>query len=337
MTKQNIKRTISAAILVVGFGLASFIFRIFFVSDSSRNFNPPAVVIIQHGTSLKEISLILARSGVIDHPRAFVLLSKIRGLDKKIRAGRFRFPHALSTWRALDALIRGGWFDIPVTIPEGFTIYHIAGTLSRTLGMDSSSFTAACADTKIINALGIPGKTAEGFLFPETYYMPPKISPDSAISIMFSEFKRRWKREYQERADSMGMSMYEIVTLASIIESEAHIKEEQPIISSVYHNRLHRGMLLQADPTAMYGLKKFDIPPTLTDLQDTSQYNTYRWLGLPIGPICNPGEDAIKSALYPAKTDFLYFVSRGNGTHIFSQTLEQHNAAIKQVRQRTGK
>lgn len=327
------KKVIGIAILVVVFGIASLSFKAFFVSNSSRYFNPPAIVTIQQGMPIKDIAMALNQSGIIEHPLAFVFLCRIRGLDKRIRAGRFRFPNGISSWNAINSLVKGGWFDVPVTIPEGFTIYHIAGVLSRTVEVDSLKFISACMDTVILEKSSIPAKVIEGFLFPETYYLPPKVRPDSAISIMVSEFRRRWKPAYQERADSMGMSVYEIITLASIIEAEAHVKEEQPIISSVYHNRLHRGMLLQADPTAMYGLKKFDTPPTPSDLQDTSQYNTYRWPGLPIGPICNPGESAIRSALYPAKTEFLYFVSRGDGTHIFSKTLEEHNESIRRVKQ----
>jgi len=253
-------------------------------------------------------------------------------MHKKIRAGRFKFERPVSVMKLVRILTRGGSFDIKITIPEGYTIYNIAGLLHRELGIDSVSFLASCKDSAVLNKLNIPGPTAEGFLFPETYSIPKEISPDSIISIMFNEFQRRWTDEYQVRADSLGFSKLEIITLASIIEAEAHQKEEQTIISSVYHNRIKLNMLLQADPTTIYGLRKFDKPLILTDLDDDSPYNTYRHAGLPPGPICNPGEDAIYAALYPDSTDYLYFVSRRDGTHIFSKTIQQHHRAIQTVK-----
>jgi len=252
-------------------------------------------------------------------------------MHKKIRAGRFPFEKPMSTWEILRKITRGGSFDVPITIPEGFTIYQIAGLIEQ-LGIDSIAFLASCNDSVLLDRIGIPGPTAEGFLFPETYHIPRGIDIDSIIAIMFYEFQSRWKPQYIARAESIKMSMLQVTILASIIEAEAHVKHEQPIISSVYHNRMRIGMMLQADPTTIYGMKKFDRPLLLKDLDNDSPYNTYRRFGLPPGAICNPGEDAIRAALYPDSTEFIYFVSRRDGTHIFSKTISEHHRAIQQVK-----
>ena len=305
---------------------------VLFAVDTSQSFPKTIYVEIPSGASTNRVANILRDNKLLKYPKIFVYTAMITGMDKKIRAGRFRFDEPISLWELIKKLSRGGSFDIAITVPEGFTIYKIAGIVHRELGIDSIEFIAECQNKELLRKLKIPGPTAEGFLFPETYDFPEGIDADSIISIMFGEFRRRWKPQYSARAESLKFSLLDVVTLASIIESEAHRKSEQPIISSVYHNRLKLGMMLQADPTAIYGLKKFDKPLTLKDLDSDSPYNTYRHFGLPPGPICNPGEDAIRAALYPDSTDYLYFVSRRDGTHIFSKTIQEHHKAIERVK-----
>lgn len=303
-----------------------------FAVDTSTALREPVYVEISAGMSTRDVAKALVGAGLLRHPKLFCIAARLMGFDRRLRAGRFRFDAPESVWGLIKRLSRGGSFDIQVTIPEGFTIFEIAGLLQRSLGIDSVAFVAACCDTALLGRLGIPGPTAEGFLFPETYMIPKGVSPESVIAIMFGEFRRRWKPQYSARAESLGMSVLDVVTLASIIEAEAHVKREQRIISSVYHNRLRLGMMLQADPTTIYGLRKFDKPLTLADLDSDSPYNTYRHFGLPPGPICNPGEDAIVAALYPDTTEYLYFVSRRDGTHIFSKTVQEHHRAIEHVK-----
>ena len=305
---------------------------VLFAVDTSQSFPKPIYVEIPSGANTNRVAKILRDNKLLKYPKIFVYTAMITGMDKKIRAGRFRFDEPISLWELIKKLSRGGSFDIAITVPEGFTIYKIAGLVHRELGIDSIEFIAECQNKELLRKLKIPGPTAEGFLFPETYDFPEGIDADSIISIMFGEFRRRWKPRYSARAESLKLSLLDVVTLASIIESEAHRKSEQPIISSVYHNRLKLGMMLQADPTTIYGLKKFDKPLTLKDLDSDSPYNTYRHFGLPPGPICNPGEDAIRAALYPDSTDYLYFVSRRDGTHIFSKTIQEHHKAIERVK-----
>ena len=303
-----------------------------FSVDTSIVFEKPVVVEIPSGASTSLVADVLQKSKLLKHRTLFILAARISGRDKKIRAGRFRFYHPLSVWQVLGEITKGGSFDVSLTIPEGFTIYEVAGAVQKNLGIDSALFLGKCFDENLLKKFKINAPSVEGFLFPETYNIPQGISADSVISIMVAEFRRRWTDRYTARAESLNMTMEEIVTLASIIEAEAHIKPEQKIISSVYHNRLKKGMMLQADPTTIYGLKKFDRPLLLKDLDSDSPYNTYRNFGLPPGPICNPGIDAIEAALYPDSTDFLYFVSKRDGTHIFSRTIREHHRAIQKVK-----
>ena len=319
-------------VLLVIILLCSELGYILFAVDTSQSFPKPIYVEIPSGANTYDVAQILVNNRLLKHPRIFVYVSRITGIDKKIRAGRFRFEQPVSLWNLVKKLSRGGSFDITITIPEGFTIYEIAGLIQRKFAIDSVEFIADCQNTKILHKFHIHGPTIEGFLFPETYNIPKGIDADSIISIMFGEFSKRWKKEYSARAKNLKFSMLDVVTLASIIESEAHRKSEQSIISSVYHNRLKIGMMLQADPTTIYGLRKFDKPLIFKDLDDDSPYNTYRHFGLPPGPICNPGEDAIYAALYPDSTDYIYFVSRRDGTHIFSKTIQEHHKAIAMVK-----
>jgi len=303
-----------------------------FAIDTSISFVSPFYIEIPAGASTQQIKSILIDAGLLRNPGLFTYTARITGLHKEIRAGRFRFDKPVSTWQLLQILTSGGSFDIQITIPEGFTIYEIAGTMQNNLGIDSLAFLVACSNSDLLKKIGIPGPTTEGFLFPETYNIPRGIRPDSIISMMYGEFNRRWKPEFNRQAISMGMSCFEVVVLASIIEEEAHEKSEQPIISSVYHNRLRIGMMLQADPTTIYGIKKFDKPLLLIDLDSDSPYNTYRHFGLPPGPICNPGLGAIRAAMNPDSTDYFYFVSRRDGTHIFSKTIQEHHRAIQRIK-----
>ncbi len=305
--------------------------RIFSVRGNS-DFTEPIWVEIPNGAVAKDIAEKLVENNILRSSLEFRILSRITGMDKKFRAGRFRYQKSLSTWDIMESLTKGGSFDILLTIPEGFTIFHIAGAVQKRFEIDSLDFVKACFDKKIIDSLGVQAPSLEGYLFPETYNIPKTATARDIVKIMFTEFKRRWKPDYTAQANAMHWNMNMVLTMASIIEAEAQVKEEQVIISSVYHNRLRIDMMMQADPTTIYGLRKFDKPLTRADLNDTSAYNTYRVFGLPPGPICNPGESAIRAALAPANTNFLYFVAKNDGRHMFSYTLKQHHAAIHLIR-----
>ncbi|RUM87517.1 MAG: endolytic transglycosylase MltG, partial [Thermodesulfatator sp.] len=181
------------------------------------------------------------------------------------------------------------------------------------------------------HSLGIPGPSVEGFLFPDTYYLVKGLAPGEIIRIMVRRFWEVW-RKYEARARELGVSVYEVVTLASIVEKEAVLSREKPLIAAVYWNRLRRGMPLQADPTVRYALKRFRGRLYYKHLRVDSPYNTYRYPGLPPTPIANPGEESLRAVLYPARVPYLYFVSRGDGSHKFSTTYREHLRAVRKLR-----
>jgi UPF0755 protein len=220
-----------------------------------------------------------------------------------------------------------------VTIPEGSTVFEIAGILKREIQMDSVEFIRVTENASIAKSMDLPISNLEGYLFPETYKLTWGISPEKVVRIMVEQFQRIFSDSLLKRAKEINFSVPEAITLASLIEAEAKEENERAIISAVYHNRLRMGMLLQADPTVTYGFPEIGRPLVLNDLKRESLYNTYKYPGLPPGPICNPGKASIIAALYPADVGYLYFVSQGNGTHIFSMTLTEHNRAKNKIRQ----
>ncbi len=296
-------------------------------------FAKPVRITIPKGASIRQISEILQKEDMIEEGWQFEAAARIFRIDRRIRAGNYSFDKPLSPIDLAKALTTGGNFDIMVPFPEGSTIFDIARIASDSVGVDSLEFLRLCFDRAMLDSFEIPGPSCEGYLFPETYSFPEGISPREMILRMHKQFKRVWDTLMFKRAKELGFSLNDVVTLSSIVEAEAHVAWEQPVIASVYENRLRRGMLLQADPTVRYALKSFGRPLTRSDLDScSSEYNTYRHKGLPPGPICNPGLGAISAVLWPDSTDYLYFVSNEDGTHWFTRTLIEHNAAIEAIR-----
>jgi UPF0755 protein len=219
-----------------------------------------------------------------------------------------------------------------VTIPEGANLYDIAKSLGNLGLADPVRFLDAAASPGLVRRLGIPGATVEGFLFPDTYLLEKSMSPEDILEVMVRQFRRRFLPEWDTRAREAGFSILQLITIASIIEKEAGIDEEKPIVSAVIRKRLSLGMPLQMDPTVIYGLKRFGEELTRKDLQTPSPYNSYLNRGLPPGPIANPGGAAIKAALWPAEADYLFFVSRNDGSHRFSRTLQEHIEGVASYR-----
>jgi len=294
----------------------------------------PVKVMVHKGTSIGQIGSILVEKGVISSGADFVLVARIMKLDRKIKAGRYVFEYRLPAIPAVKSLVYGGETSVNITIPEGFNIYEIARVLEDSLEINSQEFINVATDSLFVASLGIPGKTAEGFLFPNTYNLIPDMNPQKIIELMFKTLKMALPEHYEARAESLGLTVLELFTLASIVEKEGKHKEELPIIASVYLNRLKLGMKLQADPTVLYGLKVFNRAPTYADLEKDTPYNTYKYKGLPPGPICNPGLSAIMATLYPASTNYLYFVRREGGWHTFSTSVEEHTKNVINYRKR---
>ncbi len=289
-------------------------------------------ILIPPGTTIYTISQTLHDSGIIQSPWLFRIWARLTATDRHLQSGLYRFPRPYTIEATLHKLRTGKGELIKLTIPEGLTLHEIATLVESHLYVPRDSFLHYAHDTSFLHSLGIPATTAEGYLFPTTYFLPPFISARHVLKEMIHQFYQHITPDMLNRASQLGFSLHEIVTLASIIEKEAVLKSELPLISSVFHNRLSRGMKLEANPTVEYALGHKKRWLTNKDLQTPSPYNTYLYPGLPPGPICNPSLDAILAALYPADTDYLYFVSRGDGTHIFSKTYTAHKRAVRRLR-----
>ena len=254
-----------------------------------------------------------------------------------IKAGEYQLTSRMNMLHLLDTLQQGKVLCHKVTIPEGYVIRQTAELLAGQDLVNKEKFIKAAGDQKLAKEFGLQADTLEGYLYPDTYYFSKGLSEKSIITTMVERFKSIIQPEWKKRCRKMGFTLHQIVTLASLIEKETYKKEEKPIISAVYHNRLQDGIRLQCDPTVIYTLENFNGNLTKKDLLIDSPYNTYRQYGLPPGPIANPGEESIRAALYPAEKDYRYFVSKNNGSHQFSRTLKEHNRAVFKYQKRRNK
>ena len=286
-----------------------------------------AEIEVRRGDTFSAVARSLADKGVVSHPRLFVLWAWLHGFDTRVHRGLYRFEDAVSPRSVLDGLVHGRTVVHKVTIPEGFTVRQIGRLLERKGLAAPEKFAAAVGEPAVLASLGTG--SMEGYLFPSTYFFRALATEEEIVKTMFTEFKDTFTDEMEARAGQLGLTRHQLVTLASIIEKEGGPVDEMPMVSAVFHNRLKRGMRLQSDPTVIYGLADFNGDLTREDLRTPGPYNTYRINGLPPGPIANPGLAAMKAALSPADVGYLYFVSRNDGSHHFSESLREHNSAVK--------
>ena len=311
-----------AAILTYGY-LSS----VFLEPLNSSNTNV-VLVEIAPGKTFKDICLELESKNLLKHWWSLSLLSRFGHKDTKIKAGEYELTPSMRPKEILDKLLSGQIFKRSVLVREGVSIWEIGKIVEDAGLMGASEFNLALADRNLLSTAGIKAESFEGYLFPETYYFSRPVTPKDIIWRMMEEGDKHWPPAFTERANELNLSRQEILTLASIIEKESGNADEQPIVSSVFHNRLGQGMRLQSDPTVIYGIKDFNGNITKDDLLNPHPYNTYVNFGLPPGPICNPGDTAIRAALYPKETAFLFFVGNKEGGHVFSTTLQEHNEAV---------
>lgn len=284
---------------------------------------------IEQGESFSAVARRLRDHKVVTNERLFSLWARYSGLEKKIHPGLYRFDLPLSPSEVLNRMVLGKGIFQRVTIPEGLTVKEIADLLAKMGIVREEEFLAAARDPELLASLGLQDKGIEGYLFPNTYHLIPQISPREVILKMTEQFRKSVELLAGHRRDDNGLTPHEIVTLASMIEKETGVEAERALVSAVFHNRLRLKMPLQSDPTVIYGLKDFNGNLTRKDLTAVSPYNTYRIPALPPGPICNPGLSSLKAALFPASVQFLYFVSKNDGTHHFSENLEAHSRAVR--------
>ena len=290
------------------------------------------IFIVKKGTGLKSVATELERRKLIKSKDLFIFWALLKGGSRDLKAGEYSLNQSMSSITIFTILASGAVKTHPLTIPEGLAAEQIADILAQKGLVDKREFMALAMDKNLAASFQIDGQSLEGYLFPDTYLLSRDIGAQQIIDLMIKRFWDIFSN--LKKGHETPMSLREIVTLASIVEKETGLAEERPLIASVFLNRLKRRMRLESDPTVIYGLKDFDGNLTKKDLQSPSPYNTYRNRGLPPGPIANPGRESLKAVINPAQTDYLYFVSRNDGSHYFSTTLREHNRAVIRYQKR---
>jgi len=294
---------------------------------------------IEQGQGLNQVARKLEQAGLVRDARVVSLFARYRGDDRRLQVGEYEVAASWSTATILDRLTSGRVKTYELVIPEGTRATEIGEKLEAAGLVTAEEFALVVADAEFAKSLGIEQAGLEGYLYPETYRIPRRLGAKAIAKIFVEQFDRVWK-QLEPAAKQQSLSRHEIVTLASIVEKETAAPDERPLIAAVFHNRLEKRMRLETDPTVIYGIKNYDGNIRRRDLRDDSNpYNTYRIFGLPPGPIASPGIDALRAVLEPAESDFLYFVSRNDGTHKFSKTYREHNEAVRefQLRRRSRK
>lgn len=290
-------------------------------------------VTIPDGAGSYVVSEILSENGAIKYPAVFRVLSKLGGFDGQYKPGQLTLHKNMSYKEILNMLVVSDRNTISVTIPEGYTIKQIAKTLSESGICGKDDFYGALNpnlyEYKFLSDIREREMKLEGYLFPATYEFAPSSDPQTVVNTMLEAFDETFKPEYYDRAAQMNRTVDEIITMASIIERETNSDTERAKVAGVFYNRLNADKKLESCATVQYILGENKAVLSISDTQIDSPYNTYKYSGLPIGPIASPGEDCIKAALYPEKTDAFYFLLGNDGKHIFSKTYEEHQKAME--------
>jgi len=301
------------------------IFATSFISINNREVDS-TIITIEKGMSLNKVSELLHEKNILVNEDIFKLKVIGRRLASKVPTGKFLIEGKISDAILIDLIFNKGPMKLKLTVPEGLQSKKLFENINTLLNKEYD-FDQYFKSQFILNKYNINAKTLEGYLYPNTYYLYHDSSPEEIIDILLQEFWNQFDKNLQDRANQLGFSVHEVVTLASIIEGEAMLDTERETISSVYHNRLKINMKLQADPTIQYIIPGPPKALSIRDLRIKSDYNTYQNYGLPPGPINNPGIESLKAALYPKKTNFLFFVAQGDGSHAFTTNEKDHEEA----------
>jgi len=286
-------------------------------------------VLIPKGLSLRAVTDVLHQEGIVQRPLLFRLLLRVTRGNKNVRAGEFKFSLGANLLHTLKTLYYSEPVTHPLTIPEGWNIKQIADLIGQQQLGDSKKFAALALSQKSAERYHLQAPHLEGFLYPDTYLISRLDSEEKILEQMVNRFFQELNSRFKDKIQKSGMTLERVVTLASIVEKETGNPQERPLIASVFSNRLKKGMRLQSDPTTIYGIDNFNGNLTKADLQRMTPYNTYTIPALPPGPIASPGGDAIEAVLNPAQTDYLFFVSNNNGSHLFSKTYAEHTRFVK--------
>lgn len=288
--------------------------------------------IVPSGVSIKEVAELLEARNIIDSVRLFRLHMRLDHRDESIKAGEYRFTSPVTIRTVAGKLIEGRIFYHRITVPEGLDLQETASVLSGQGFGKTGEYLELISVPDLIRDLDSEAENLEGYLFPETYFVTRDTTPEDIVGLMVDRFRKNWTEGFREQAASLEISTREAITLASLIEKETSLQAERPLVSSVFHNRIRRGIKLACDPTVIYAVKlvkPWDGIIHRSDLQLDSPYNTYIYPGLPPGPIANPGLDSIRAALFPEQSELLFFVSKNDGSHIFSENYSDHANAVR--------
>lgn len=331
LTKPKKQRSRSLQWFLVVLALGSFwlmadVYK--FISTPASHEPEEVVIEISSGMSLGALSNLLEERGLISSAAKFGWLVRFKGAARRIKAGEYQLSTGLRPGEVLDKIVRGEILLHQITFPEGYTMKQIAELLDSRHLAQADRFIATASTPSFVKKFNIPASTLEGYLFPDTYQLAANLPVENILGSLMKRFNQHFGPAEEEKAEQLGFTRHQVVTLASVVEKETAIVEERPLIAGVFLNRLKKGIRLQSDPTVIYGLEHFNGNLTRAHLAADTPYNTYTRRGLPAGPICNPGADAIQAVLNPASTPYLYFVAKKDGSHHFSTTLVEHNAAV---------
>lgn len=322
------RRVIAALAIGLLLLLALPVRYLLFLTLPAGDGNVVQIVDFKKGEPLTQVASQMEREGLLSSARFFVFHVRIKGVSGRLQAGEYQFNNGMRPSEILRRMVNGEVYTRRFTVPEGYSIHQLAELLESQKLFTQKGFLKAATDPELLTELGIEGKSVEGYLFPSTYNVTRTMDEVDLIRVMVAQFRKVYDECFAEAAQRTGMTLSQIVTLASLIEKEAVVADERPLISSVFHNRLAKGMRLQSDPTAVYGVRAFAGNVTKRDIERVTPYNTYLIPGLPPGPIGNPSKGALEAAINPVRSSYLYFVSKKDGTHHFSTNLNEHNAAV---------
>jgi len=287
------------------------------------------IVELERGGSLRVLAKGLESRGIISSARLFALYARLEGGDARVKAGTYQFNDGMRPGEILAKMVAGDIYQRLFALPQGYSSYQVAEMLDKRGIFKKENFLKACRDRELLARLGVSAPSAEGYLFPGSYNILPGRSEQDVVREMVQRQRDLLAAGYAQRAAKAGLSVGALLTLASMVEKEAVLPAEKPLIAAVFQNRIRKGMRLQSDPTALYGVRAFAGKVSRDDILRVTPYNTYLIAGLPPGPIGNPGGGAIEAVLQHPAVPFLYFVARGDGSHQFSSDLATHNAAVR--------
>lgn len=331
------RKIIAGLILLAALGLAYLAVQFWYDTSQGDSTDETVILIVPHGASFDAILDSLERADLVSDRASFRILTTATGADDAIKSGTYKFQRGISQAKLLKALREGhSTVRVKVTFPEGVTIRRIASIAAEKAGIDSTELVRLANDRKFLESIGLNASTAEGYLMPDTYFVYWGEAPESLLKRMSGLFLQFYNSERKEQVKGMNLTPYQAIILASLVEGEARVDKDRPIVARLYLNRLERGMKLDADPTIQYVIPGGPRRLFYEDLKYESPYNTYKYKGLPPTPINNPGRASIEAALNPPPHDYLFMVAKGDGSgaHTFSRTKAEHDRAVREYRRR---